>query len=144
MSVAKNFCGFIAVNNVSFTVNDGEFVTLLGPSGSGKSTILRLIAGLELPDSGIIEVNGDNVAGIPVQDRKVGFVFQHYALFRHMSLLENIAFGLRVKGGQALGKRRKGTESAQLSWPLGTGKKDAVTALRWTETARGVGTRVSA
>lgn len=94
----KQFNGYVAVNNVSFSVSDGEFVTLLGPSGSGKSTILRLIAGLELPDAGVIAVNGEDVTGFPIQERRVGFVFQHYALFRHMTLLENITFGLRVRG----------------------------------------------
>lgn len=97
-ALRKQFGDFVAVNDVTFTVSDGEFVTLLGPSGSGKSTVLRLIAGLEVPDTGAIAVNGDDVTGVPVQERKVGFVFQHYALFRHMSLLENVAFGLRVRG----------------------------------------------
>lgn len=96
--LVKHFNDFTAVDNVSLTVADGEFVTLLGPSGSGKSTVLRCIAGLEAADSGVIEINGDNVTRIPVQDRKVGFVFQHYALFRHMTVLDNIAFGLQVRG----------------------------------------------
>lgn len=107
----KRFNGFTAVNDVSFSVADGEFVTLLGPSGSGKSTILRLIAGLEVPDSGIIAVNGDDVTGIPIQERRVGFVFQHYALFRHMTLLENIAFGLRVRGVR---RRERGERAREL------------------------------
>ncbi len=94
----KQFNGYDAVNDVTFRVEDGEFVTLLGPSGSGKSTILRLVAGLETPDTGTILVNDEDVTRIPVQERKVGFVFQHYALFRHMTILENVAFGLRVRG----------------------------------------------
>lgn len=94
----KSFGSFAVVDDVSFTVEDGEFVTLLGPSGSGKSTILRLISGLEMPDSGVIAVNEEDVSKIPIRDRRVGFVFQHYALFRHMSVLENIAYGLRVRG----------------------------------------------
>ncbi|HBF13827.1 MAG TPA: sulfate ABC transporter ATP-binding protein [Deltaproteobacteria bacterium] len=93
----KKFNHYVAVNNVSLSVNDGEFVTLLGPSGSGKSTILRCIAGLESPDEGHIEINGEQVTHVPVQERKVGFVFQHYALFRHMTILENVAFGLQVR-----------------------------------------------
>lgn len=96
-NLQKRFNGYVAVKNVSFSVADGEFATLLGPSGSGKSTILRCLAGLEIPESGQIIINNEDVTHIPVQDRKVGFVFQHYALFRHMSVLENIAFGLRVR-----------------------------------------------
>lgn len=109
--LSKTFNNFAAVSDVSFTVNDGEFVTLLGPSGSGKSTVLRLIAGLELPDTGIIEVNGEDVTRVSVQKRKVGFVFQHYALFRHMNLLDNIAFGLRVRG---VAKRERHTKAREL------------------------------
>ena len=94
----KHFNGYVAVDNVSLSVSNGEFVTLLGPSGSGKSTVLRCIAGLEAADSGLILINDDDVTHIPVQDRKVGFVFQHYALFRHMTVLENVSFGPRVRG----------------------------------------------
>ncbi len=110
----KNFSDFTAVNDVSFTVSESEFVTLLGPSGSGKSTVLRLIAGLESPDSGIIEVNGEDVTRIPVQERKVGFVFQHYALFRHMSILDNIAFGLKVRGVKRSVREAKAKELLHL------------------------------
>lgn len=106
-NLQKRFNGFVAVDNVSLTVADGEFVTLLGPSGSGKSTILRCIAGLEAADSGTIEVDGGDVTGIAVQNRKVGFVFQHYALFRHMTVLENIAFGLRVRGIERRAREEK-------------------------------------
>lgn len=96
-NLQKRFNGFVAVKDVSFSVADGEFATLLGPSGSGKSTILRCVAGLEIPNGGQIIVNGEDVTNISVQERKVGFVFQHYALFKHMTVLENIAFGLRVR-----------------------------------------------
>lgn len=96
--VSKFFGDFAAVGGVTFDVNDGEFVSLLGPSGSGKSTLLRCIAGLEDPTSGRVSIEGEDVTHVPVQDRKVGFVFQHFALFRHMSVLENVAFGLRVRG----------------------------------------------
>lgn len=109
-NLTKSFNGFTAVNNVSFIVAKGEFVTLLGPSGSGKSTVLRCIAGLETPTSGRIEVKGEDVTEVPVQERKVGFVFQHFALFRHLSVIDNIAFGLRVRGVKAderLNKARK-------------------------------------
>ncbi len=86
-----------AVGGVNFEVAEGSLVALLGPSGSGKSTVLRLIAGLEAPDQGEIFLNGESVTGVPVQRRGVGFVFQNYALFRQMSVLENILFGLDVK-----------------------------------------------
>jgi len=98
VQLQKRFNGFVAVKNISFTVNDGEFITLLGPSGSGKSTLLRCVAGLENPTAGKILMDDEDVTHIPVQDREVGFVFQHYALFRHMNVLDNIAFGLKVRG----------------------------------------------
>lgn len=94
----KSFNHFNAVDNISFVVDKGEFVTLLGPSGSGKSTVLRCIAGLETPTAGRIEVKGEDITQVPVQERKVGFVFQHFALFKHMNVLDNIAFGLKVRG----------------------------------------------
>ncbi|MBI2340948.1 MAG: ABC transporter ATP-binding protein [Deltaproteobacteria bacterium] len=97
-NLKKSFNGFTAVDNISFVVEKGEFVTLLGPSGSGKSTVLRCIAGLETPTSGRIEVKGEDVTRVPVQERKVGFVFQHFALFRNMNVLDNISFGLKVRG----------------------------------------------
>lgn len=119
----KGFNGYMAVNNVSFSVNEGEFVTLLGPSGSGKSTILRLIAGLEAADSGLIEVNGEDVTKIPVQERKVGFVFQHYALFRHMNILDNIAFGLKVGGVKKKIREVKAHELLELVGLSGLGHR---------------------
>jgi sulfate transport system ATP-binding protein len=96
-NVSKRFGDFSAVDNVSLEVASGELVALLGPSGSGKTTLLRVIAGLELPDSGTVILSGEDVAGSSVQQRGVGFVFQHYALFRHMTIFENVAFGLRVR-----------------------------------------------
>ena len=95
--LGKSFGSFKAVDHVSFTVEEGKITALLGPSGSGKSTVLRMIAGLEDPDEGRIELEGQDVTHISAQDRKVGFVFQHYALFRHMTVRENIAFGLSVR-----------------------------------------------
>src|SRR5205085_357231 len=88
---------FQAVDGVSFEVPSGQLVALLGPSGSGKSTILRIIAGLEPADSGSVELTGEDATHLPVQRRGVGFVFQHYALFRHMSVRQNVAFGLEVQ-----------------------------------------------
>jgi sulfate transport system ATP-binding protein len=94
--VSKQFGSFAALKNVSLTVPSGELVALLGPSGSGKTTLLRVIAGLEHPDSGTILFNGEEATTLHVRERRVGFVFQHYALFRHMTVFENVAFGLRV------------------------------------------------
>jgi sulfate/thiosulfate transport system ATP-binding protein len=95
--VNKRFGDFVAVDNVSLTLNDGELTALLGPSGSGKTTLLRIIAGLEQPDSGRIRFHGQDTTDLHVSDRGVGFVFQHYALFKHMTVFENVAYGLTVK-----------------------------------------------
>lgn len=95
--VSKNFGNFSALNNISLDINSGELVALVGPSGCGKTTLLRIIAGLEAPDAGEVHFNGENATDVYVRDRQVGFVFQHYALFRHMTVFDNIAFGLRVK-----------------------------------------------
>lgn len=97
--ITKTFGRYTALDRVSLNVQDGELTALLGPSGSGKTTLLRIIAGLELPDpgSGAICFHGEDVGSRKVGERQVGFVFQHYALFKHMSVYENIAFGLRVR-----------------------------------------------
>ena len=95
-SVAKSFGAERALDGVSLSVPDGRLVALLGPSGSGKTTLLRVIAGLELADAGEIRLHGRDVGRVSVRERRVGFVFQHYALFRHMSVFDNVAFGLRV------------------------------------------------
>jgi len=97
MDISKTFDQFIAVDHVSFKVNEGEMVALLGPSGCGKSTILRMIAGLEVPDKGSIYLNGVDVTSMVTQKRKVGFVFQHYALFKHMTVINNIRFGMEIQ-----------------------------------------------
>ena len=96
-NLSKSFGSFRAIDGVSFEVPAGELVALLGPSGSGKSTILRIIAGLEAADSGEVELTGEDATNLPVQRRGVGFVFQHYALFRHMTIRQNVAFGLEVQ-----------------------------------------------
>jgi sulfate transport system ATP-binding protein len=96
-NIKKNFGSFSALNDVSLDVPSGELVALLGPSGCGKTTLLRIIAGLETPDSGSIHFHGADATARQVREREVGFVFQHSALFRHMTVFENVAFGLRVR-----------------------------------------------
>ena len=96
-NVSKNFGDFKALRDVSLNIESGELVALLGPSGCGKTTLLRIIAGLETADAGSILFAGADTTAVHVRERQVGFVFQHYALFRHMTVFENVAFGLRVK-----------------------------------------------
>ena len=96
-NVSKNFGDFRALKDVSLDIASGELVALLGPSGCGKTTLLRIIAGLEAADAGSILFSGADTTDVHVRERQVGFVFQHYALFRHMTVFENVAFGLRVK-----------------------------------------------
>src|SRR3954471_21405335 len=96
-NVSKRFGGVAAVNSISFNVKEGELMALLGPSGGGKTTVLRMIAGLEMPSSGDIFIDGKRVNDVSVQQRNIGFVFQSYALFKTMTVFKNIAFGLRIK-----------------------------------------------
>src|SRR4028118_1782735 len=96
-NVSKQFGSFQALDRVSLKIESGSLVALLGPSGSGKSTLLRLIAGLEMPDSGKIWLTGEDATNTSVQDRNIGFVFQHYALFKHMTVRKNIAFGMEIQ-----------------------------------------------
>jgi sulfate transport system ATP-binding protein len=93
----KQFGDFVALDDVSIDVRDGSLTALLGPSGSGKSTLLRVIAGLEMPDSGQVVISGQDMTKVAVQDRGVGFCFQHYAAFKHMSVRDNVAFGLSIR-----------------------------------------------
>ena len=96
-NVSKKFGTFAALRDVSFEVRAGELVALLGPSGCGKTTLLRIVAGLESPDAGAVLFDGEDATARQAGERRVGFVFQHYALFRHMTVFENVAFGLRVR-----------------------------------------------
>ncbi len=96
-NIRKRFGSFVALDDVSIRIPTGELVALLGPSGSGKTTLLRIIAGLETPDAGLVRFDREEATNLSARDRKVGFVFQHYALFRHMTVFENVAFGLRVR-----------------------------------------------
>jgi sulfate/thiosulfate transport system ATP-binding protein len=96
-NVSKRFGDFAALDDISIEAPDGKLTALLGPSGSGKSTLLRVIAGLEVPDSGTIVVSGTDATRLPPQKRGIGFVFQHYAAFKHMTLRDNVAFGLKIR-----------------------------------------------
>ncbi len=99
-NISKSFGSFQALNGVSLDVHKGRLVALLGPSGSGKTTLLRIFAGLDEADSGVLTLDGLDANGLKAKDRQVGFVFQHYALFRHMTVADNVAFGLKVRRGQ--------------------------------------------
>ena len=104
-SITKRFATFEALKSIDLTVRDGEFLALLGPSGSGKTTLLRIIAGLAFSDAGRVRFDGEDVTHLAVAQRQVGFVFQHYALFKHMTVAENVGFGLSVRPrGQRPGK----------------------------------------
>src|SRR5215469_7050916 len=98
-SITKKFGQFSALNDVSLEIPSGELVALLGPSGSGKTTLLRVIAGLEFADTGTVHFDGTDISERTARERRVGFVFQHYALFRHMTVFDNVAFGLTVRRG---------------------------------------------
>jgi sulfate transport system ATP-binding protein len=95
--VNKNFGDFVALQDIDLSIPSGQLTALLGPSGGGKSTLLRIIAGLESSDSGTIEIEGLDATGLPAQKRNVGFVFQHYAAFKHMTVAKNVAFGLEIR-----------------------------------------------
>jgi sulfate transport system ATP-binding protein len=96
-SVTKRFGTVSAVREVSLTVHKGEFMALLGPSGSGKTTLLRVVGGLEMPEEGKLDFDGQDLTHVPARERRAGFVFQQYALFKHMTVAQNIAFGLNVR-----------------------------------------------
>src|SRR5207244_7310503 len=96
--VTKRFGAFTALDRVSLEIPTGSLCALLGPSGSGKTTLLRILSGLEIPDGGEIFTHEENVTNVHARERDIGFVFQHYALFRHMNVFDNVGFALRVRG----------------------------------------------
>ena len=108
--VTKRYQSHPVVNDVSIEIQQGEFLVLLGPSGSGKSTLLRAIAGLVEIDHGRVSLHGRDVTGVVARDRGVGFVFQHYALFRHMSVADNVAFGVQSRGARRRDARRAASQ----------------------------------
>jgi len=95
--VGKKFGDFVALENIDLSIPTGQLTALLGPSGGGKSTLLRIIAGLDTADAGTVVIEGKDTTGVPAQKRNVGFVFQHYAAFRHLSVYKNVAFGLEIR-----------------------------------------------
>jgi sulfate transport system ATP-binding protein len=121
--VSKRFGGFVALDDVSVEVAAGSLTALLGPSGSGKSTLLRVVAGLEQPDTGTVFIGEQNVTGRPPQERGVGFVFQHYAAFKHMTVWDNVAFGLKIRRRPRADVRARVTELLELVQLEGLAKR---------------------
>ncbi len=125
INLTKLYGELIVVNNLNLTIDDGELFVLLGGSGSGKSTILRLIAGLIKPDAGSVEMRGKDVTRVPAQKRGAGFVFQNYALFRHMSVQQNIEFPLRLRGAKKADRQRRSAELMEMVGLTGLGRRFA-------------------
>jgi sulfate/thiosulfate transport system ATP-binding protein len=122
-NVSKQFGSFQALENVSLEIESGSLVALLGPSGSGKSTLLRSIAGLEMPDAGRIWLTGADATNQSVQERNIGFVFQHYALFKHMTVRQNIAFGLDIRKSEPTRTKKRVEELLELVQLNGLGDR---------------------
>jgi sulfate transport system ATP-binding protein len=126
-NINKQFGSFRALHNVDLTIESGELIALLGPSGSGKTTLLRIIAGLEHADTGVVSFGGVDMADTPLRERQIGFVFQHYALFKHMTVRDNIGFGLSVRPrNRRPGKseiRRRANELLELVQLVGLGDR---------------------
>jgi ABC-type Fe3+/spermidine/putrescine transport system ATPase subunit len=124
-SISKRFGPAVTADNLSLEVRRGEFFTFLGPSGSGKSTILRMVAGLEQPDSGRIEIDGKEVSGVPPWSRNLGMMFQQYAIFPHMTVAENVGYGLKVRGAPVVAREARVVEMLRLVGLAGTEGKNA-------------------
>src|SRR6266446_2457652 len=122
-NVTKRFGDFVALDDVSVDVESGSLTALLGPSGSGKSTLLRVIAGLETPDAGEVFISGKEATALAPQKRGVGFVFQHYAPFKHMTVWENVAFGLKIRHRPKVEVRARVDELLELVQLAGLGKR---------------------
>ena len=137
--VTKRFGGFTAVDKLSLDIRAGEFFALLGPSGCGKTTLLRMLAGFETPDAGKILLGGTDIAQVLPHQRPVNMMFQNYALFPHLSVRDNIAFGLQAREHAAARDRRPRRGNGGAGQARGTGKAKAGSALRRTEAARGAG-----
>jgi sulfate/thiosulfate transport system ATP-binding protein len=123
VGVSKRFGDFLALDDVSLRVRDGSLTALLGPSGSGKSTLLRVIAGLESPDSGSVSIESRDATNLPAQRRGVGFVFQHYAAFKHMTVRDNVAFGLKIRKQQKAAIKARVDELLELVQLQGFGHR---------------------
>ena len=123
-NINKTYGSYQASRNVNFGIEKGKLIGLLGPSGSGKTTILRMIAGLETPDSGEVIIDGKVVNDVPASQRGIGFVFQNYALFRYMTVYDNVAFGLKVQKADKKKIDARVRELIKLVGPGRTGKKD--------------------
>src|SRR5947199_7097833 len=122
-NVSKRFGDFVALEDVSVNVASGSLTALLGPSGSGKSTLLRVIAGLETPDAGEVFISGSEATALAPQKRGVGFVFQHYAPFKHMTVWENVAFGLKIRHRPKAEVRARVDQLLELVQLAGLGKR---------------------
>jgi putative spermidine/putrescine transport system ATP-binding protein len=112
--ISKRYGEVVAIDHIDLDVHRGEFFTMLGPSGSGKTTTLRMIAGFDVPDTGRVEIGGRDVTGLPAYDREVNTVFQDYALFPHMSVAENVEYGMRVAGVDKAERRSRGAEALEM------------------------------
>ena len=137
-NINKTYGSYQASRNVNFGIEKGKLIGLLGPSGSGKTTILRMIAGLETPDSGEVIIDGKVVNDVPASQRGIGFVFQNYALFRYMTVYDNVAFGLKV---QKADKKKIDTRVRELIKLVGlgrTGKKISKPVIRRSEAKGGI------
>ena len=141
--ISKSFGGIAALDDVTVQVGSGRLTALLGPSGGGKSTLLRIIGGLEEPDSGSVVIDGIEATDIPAQRRNVGFVFQHYAAFKHLSVYRNIAFGLEIRKRPKAEIKQRVTELLELVHLRQVYRPDAIAAFRWPAPADGPGPRTS-